>query len=398
MTSFAARHIFVEDAWLSPGEVSWDQRGRITSLRRARRGSRVHDVAVLPGLVNAHAHLQLPPVCEPSTGSFVGWIGEVMKARATMSPRAIRQRTEASLLELLQSGCTAVGEVDSTGSSPAVMHRLNVAGRCYQELTGFHLDEGGARSLVRMRSQTGAPACPPGLSPHAPYSASADVFRVAALHRRALSVHAAELPEEQQLLQTGRGPLRDLLVRLGRLPVEWRAPGVGAVRYLEQLGVLSPRTLLVHCQVLERGDAARIAASGSPIVVCPGTIRWFGRSPPPVQDWLGRGIPVALGTDSWASNRSMSMHEELRAGARLWPDLAPSTLFAMATVHGARALSRSGLGRLGRGGRADFVCVAAGTDAPESIFAAFIHGDLAPTATFVGGRAMKRVVTSAARH
>lgn len=398
MNSFAARHILVGDTFLSPGELAWDQRGRITSLRRPRTLRHVRDVLLLPGLVDAHAHLQLPPLRERPPGDFVDWIGAVLLARGAMTEASLRERTRWSLRELLRSGCTAVGEIDSIGSSPAVLSAVGFAGRCYQEVTGFHLDRAASAALVRTRRQPGTPACPFGLSPHAPYSVSPPLFHEARRATRALSIHVAELPEEQQLLRTGRGPLRDLLASLGRLPHDYRPPGVAAVRYLERLQLLHPSTLLVHCQELEPGDAARIAANGSPIVVCPGTIRWFDRSPPPVEDWLRRGIGVALGTDSRASNRSMSMSDELALAAQMWPSLGPASLFAMATCHGGRALSRPGLGRLVRGGRADFFAVAADGRAPGSILEGFVHGQLVPECTWLRGRPTKRVVQFASRH
>jgi cytosine/adenosine deaminase-related metal-dependent hydrolase len=198
-----------------------------------------------------------------------------------------------------------------------------------------------------------------GLSPHAPYSVSADLFRAAGKRARYLAVHCAELPEEQEFLRSGGGPFAALLERLGRMPAGYRPPGCGAVRHLERLGLLRSTTQLVHCQELERGDLGRIAASGASIAVCPGTISYFRRSPPDVPLWLRRGVPVALGTDSRASNEAMSMRAELRRAARLWPTLSPAALFDMATRGGGRALGAAH-GALRRGRRADLVVVRLG--------------------------------------
>ena len=156
------------------------------------------------------------------------------------------------------------------------------------------------------------------------------------------------------------------------------------MRWLEQSGVLGPRTQLIHCQELERGDLARIAAAGASIVVCPGTIEYFGRRPPPVPRWLASGIPVALGTDSRASNTGLCMRRELRRAARLWPELAPAQLLAMATTHGARSLDLP-VGRLRRGSRADLLVIPAAATA-----AATVQG-------FVAGAAPEPVVYAAGR-
>lgn len=269
-----------------------------------------------------------------------------------------------------------------------------MTGRCYRELTGFHLAGAAARRLVRerwhdaaARRPTDAPRhVPRGLSPHAPYSVSADLFQAAAAATPRLAVHCAEVPEEQEFLHTGRGPFADLLARLGRLPTGHVPPRVGAVRYLERLGLLHARTQLVHCQELERGDVARIAAAGASVVVCPGTIGWFGRTPPPVARWLRAGIHVGLGTDSRASSTAFSLRAELAAAADLWPMLSPWQLLAMATTDGARALGLRGIGRLRRGGRADLIAVPAGGDRVDAIVERFVRGVAAARMVVVNGR------------
>ncbi|MCK5943856.1 MAG: amidohydrolase family protein, partial [Planctomycetes bacterium] len=343
----------------------------------------VEDVAVLPGLVDAHAHLQLGPLARAER-RFLPWVRKVMASRADATANDLRQQAERHLHELLESGTTAVGEIDSTGESPAALRRVPFAGRCYRELTGFHLRGAAASALVRERWPRDCGRALPGLSPHAPYSVSADLLRAAAARTRHLAIHCAELPEEQLFLREGRGPFADLLRSLGRLPEGFRAPRCGAVRHLERLGVLRETTQLVHCQELEPGDPARIARSGASIVVCPGTIEYFRRTPPDVVGWLRRGIPVALGTDSRASNEAMSMRRELRLAARMWPSLSPSELLRMATSHGGRALGAP-VGALARGRRADLLVVPSGPDW-EATLGSFVHGR----------RAIERVVLAGA--
>lgn len=378
-------------AFLAPGEIRWDARGRIVALRRAR--GRAADLAVFPGLVDAHVHLQLPPLPgprgEPAERGFLAWLRAVLALQRAAPPGAQGAqgaRARAALRELAQGGTTAVGEIDASGASPAALRRVPLAGRCYRELTGFHLAKGPAHGLVAAQRLPGSRRCPAGLSPHAPYSVSAALFRAAAARSAALSVHTAEVPAEQELLHTGRGPFAELLAELGRMPERWRAPRVGAVRHLQRLGVLRRGTQLVHCQELERGDRERIAASGAAITVCPGTMLWFLREPPPVPAWLGAGIPVSLGTDSRASNDGLSMLAELARAAGMWPGLAPATLFAMATAHGAAALGRPGLGRLRRGGPADFLAVRPGGASPAQVLAALVHGELPVAGTWLRGR------------
>jgi cytosine/adenosine deaminase-related metal-dependent hydrolase len=116
---------------------------------------------------------------------------------------------------------------------------------------------------------------------------------------------------------------------------------------------------LIHGQHLRVADLDLVRATRTPIAVCPGTIAWFRRDPPPLRSWLARGICVALGSDSLASSprRRPSMLDELVLARRLWPDVPPSTLLWLATAAGGRALARPGLGLLRRGGRADLLAV-----------------------------------------
>jgi len=367
---------------LAPGEVVWDAGGRIVQLRRARRAQA--DLCLLPGLVDAHVHLQLEPLRgRTPPRAFVPWVEAVMAAQRGALPLQLRQRARRAASMLLRDGAVAFGEIDGSGQSLAALRATPASGRSYRELTGFHLGAEASRALVRERRLAAAGAFATGLSPHAPYSVSPELFAAARAASRYLTVHCAETAEEQEFLRRGRGPFRDLLQQLGRLPDGFRAPGIGAVRWLERLGVLAPTTLLVHCQELERGDVARIAGAGAPVVVCPGTIDWFDRTPPPVPRWLRAGIPVALGTDSRASNDAWSMRHELRRAAALWPDLAPSELLAMATTAGGRALRLPGLGRLRRGGRADFVAVR-GSE-PRRVVEDFVHGRVRPAFVVAGG-------------
>ena len=382
----AARFVVLDaEQVLAPGELEWDAGGRLRAVRRAPARGRVADVCVIPGLVNAHAHLQLAPLSSPPR-TFLPWVGAVMAARATTTPAAERRQLRTAIRSLLAGGATAVGDIDSSGLARTEVAHAGLTGRSYRELTGFHLEAGAARALLRARRQAALGDLAVGWSPHAPYSVSADLFRAARADRRHLAIHCAELPEEQQFLRTGAGPFRELLQRLGRLPADFRAPGVGAVQWLERLGLLRTGTQLVHCQELERGDVGRIARSGASIVVCPGTIAFFGRTPPNVPRWLAAGIPVGLGTDSLASNSHLSLQLELQRAAAAWPGLRPRSLLAMATTHGAQAIGRPALGRLRRGGRADFVVLsAAGAGAAMDAFTTFVAG-APPLAVCLRGR------------
>lgn len=370
--------------YLAPGEIRVDAAGRIVALARCRPSQAPPDL-ILPGLVNAHVHLQLPALASPR--AFVPWIRAVLRDQSHATSADHRRRGAATLGQLVRDGVCAVGEVDSTGQSPTILRTTPVAGRCYQEVVGFDLDARAARRLLKERMVSGSRWCPLGLSPHAPYSVSPALFREAARTRRPLAVHVAETPDEVQFLQDGTGPFRELLGDLGRLPPDFKPPGKRPVEYLDELGLVSPRSLLVHAQHISTAEMELIQQRGAPVVVCPGTIRYFQRQPPPVAGWLQQGIRVALGTDSRASNQTLSLRSELAAARNMWPTLCAETLLLMATANGGRALSRPGCGRLVVGGPASFITLPLRhVNELQDVLESFVTGDVAPTATWLRGR------------
>ncbi len=371
--------------YLAPGEIRVDTAGRIVGLATCRQRQAPPQL-ILPGLVNAHVHLQLPPL-RTQRRSFVPWVRAVLRDRGSATAAEHRRWGTAALRELVRDGVCAVGEVDSTGASPAILRAVPVAGRCYQEVLGFDLDQAAARRLLKERLISGSRWCPLGLSPHAPYSVSPALFREVARAGRPLTVHVAETPEEVEFLRHGSGPFRDLLAELGKLPPAFRAPGKGSVAFLDEFGLLSPRSLLVHAQHVSAEEVELIRKRRAPVVVCPGTIRYFHRRPPPVAKWLQQGICVALGTDSRASNDMLSLRAELAVARTLWPALSSETLLMMVTANGGRALSRPSCGRLVPDGPANFITLPLdNANELQAVLHGFVTGEVAPTATWLRGR------------
>lgn len=203
-----------------------------------------------------------------------------------------------------------------------------------------------------------------------------------------LAIHVAEAGEELELLRAGTGPLRRLLEDLGKWPAKHRPCRATPIEWLDALGALSPRCLLVHAQHASVRDILTVAASRAPVVVCPSTIRFFGRTPPDVPRWIRAGVRVTLGTDSRASRaRGLSMRHEMALASRMWPSLSAEQVVAMATTKAGPAIGRPRLGRIAPGGRADLCAVALPKSwTVDSALLGFASGDLPPESTWLGGR------------
>jgi aminodeoxyfutalosine deaminase len=324
------------------------------------------DTAILPGLVNAHTHLELswlagriPPAAAMST-----WIRGLMAARRD-SPHEDMQRVTAAmaLAKAREQGTIAFGDISNTLVTAPVLADGAAAAVLFHEVLGFAAHDADARAADGADRVTRAAerGMRPGLAPHAPYSVSPQLFGAVARESRARgllsSVHLGESPEEIEFLMTGRGPFADLLQELGVWRDDWRAPEAGPVEYLDRLGVLSPGLLVVHATQLKREALATLAARGCVIVSCPRSNQWVGAGDPPLDAFYASGATVALGTDSLASVESLDMFAELAAARRL-SSVSNAALLESATRGGAIALGLdASYGRIAPGLRGPLLAV-----------------------------------------
>ena len=367
---FWASRLFNGFEWSREVRIELEEDGRIRSLSPGspppRDSQRVG--LVLPSLVNAHVHLELGPLpLRAPPQDFLTWIGAVLGSRATASREQIRAQAEAGLRALRASGTGTLSEVDSMGLG---MEALAKAGReqpfevrCDAEVLGFSLEADQARALCEERLASIPEGLGAGLSPHAPYSVSSALFREAASMAVPLSIHVSETPEEVEFCRKGTGPFRDLLISLGKLPQAFGAPGCSPLAHLHELGLLGPRTLLVHMQEICPGDLEILEETGSPVVLCPGTISYFGRSAPAYEAFRERGILCALGTDSMASNEELDMFRELAGFRRMFPGVGEAELLRLGTSAGGQALGIPGAGCLREGDSFDALVF---SDFPQS--------------------------------
>ena len=197
-----------------------------------------------------------------------------------------------------------------------------------------------------------------GCSPHAPYSVSAELYKavgeLASRRGIPLATHLAETRAELEFLRYGTGEFSDFLAQMGALPAGWKPPALAPVFYLEKLGLLGESTVLIHCNCLDPESMAQILSHRCSVVYCPRSHAFFGHEEHPVRRLLDLGVNVALGTDSLASNQSLSILDEMRFLYRERRDLKTEEILRMATLNGAAALRFGGmLGRLRRGYWAD---------------------------------------------
>ena len=372
-------------------------------------------VALLPGLVNAHTHLEFSfldrPIGQPGM-AFSQWVRLVVEQ--FRSPASHNEKAEAlpgaSLLEgqkdsawapsgrtaaaggtegkaaeaivrglgeLIRTGTTAVADIvppslpahlwSQSGLKAAVFVELRAPTARRVPLALQAAQEAiSAWQTGTESSSAGGPdgGVQLGLSPHAPYTVRLELLeaaiRLAQQYRLPVAMHLAESLEEIQLLQSGQGPLRRLLEELG----QWE-PGVvpapcRPLDYLRQLAKVD-RALVIHGNYLDEEEWAFLAEHRQrmAVVFCPRSHAHFDHRPYPLLEMLAWGLRVILGTDSRASAPDTDMLVEMRWVATHFPQLAPQRILELATLEGARALGwGEQLGALAPGRRADLVAVA----------------------------------------
>ena len=249
----------IRDAWLRT------DRGRIVAFGHSRPGDftaadeiDLGDVAVLPGLVNAHTHLELSWMRGriPETADFGEWIRTVIELKNDAAGHGARVASaiDEAVRELRGFGTALVGDVSNTLASSRALREQELAGIVFHELLGFRSED--ASALMQEAAARVSRESVPGLlrhtiAPHAPYSVSPALFgliRDALLQHPSAktTVHLGESAAEIEFLEHGSGPCRASLERMGKWDASWVPPRSGPVEYLDRMGFLDDRVLVVH--------------------------------------------------------------------------------------------------------------------------------------------------------
>jgi aminodeoxyfutalosine deaminase len=328
-------------------------------------------VAVLPGLVNAHTHLELSWMRGrlPEAGRFAVWIRGLVELRGERAERedpAVREAVVDALAEVRRSGTAVVGDISNSLVSAGPLAASGLAAVVFRELAGLSGERAAALVSGAQRDLESVPATARvrhSLAAHAPYSVAPLLFRAikAALDRDPFapcSVHLGESTEEIEFLRTGTGPWRDLLGELRSGKASWVAPGCDPVEYLERVGFLDSRVLVAHGVHLSTQALERLARLGATLVTCPRSNIRTGAGTPPVAGFYASGARVAVGTDSLASAPDLNLFSELAQLRRLAPAVPASALIESATYQGARALGfQADFGTIEPGKRAELIAV-----------------------------------------
>lgn len=334
---------------IEDGAVLVDDGGKITAVGPQSRiphppGSEsfeFRDAVLVPGFVNTHTHLELTHLTGKNgpEQSFPRWIRRVRALKEETPAEQFDAAAEQGLRDCWAQGVTCIADTGDSGAAIRALFRLGGRGIAYHEVFGpdpAQADpslEGLKKALHELRRFTSFEASL-GVSPHAPYTVSAPLYRAVAEYAMRdglpIAVHLAESKEESAFVLDGEGPFAAAWGDRG-IPVEARR--MSPVQFLHSLGVLRLGTLCIHTVQLDAQDIATLAASKVGVAHCPLSNRAHGHGTAPLAELRKAGVPVGLGTDSVVSVGALDLWAEARAAG-----LEGEEALRMLTFEGARAL------------------------------------------------------------
>ncbi len=351
------------------------------------------DVAILPGFINAHTHLELSDLTAPlgmPGEPLARWVKRVIEHRRKRRDSAAT--LEIGRLESQQAGATTVVDIvqfDWTPTPGMALREFKL-----WELIGLSFRRGNEaldRAAVQVAAETDDTDVHSGLSPHAPYSVHPEVVarsvKFAAQRRAVVAMHVAESEDERELLARGTGPLREFLDEIGAWDSDAFRPGARPLDFLRVLAG-GHKSLVVHGNYLDREERAFLADQRDrlSLVHCPRTCAFFGHPNVKLTDLASSGARVCLGTDSRASNPDLSVLAEARHVSRAG-QIAPRAILEMITSQAALALGIEDLtGSLAVGLSADLAIVELSTTRGGDPYEWVLNGDSQVRSTMFRGR------------
>ncbi|MEJ7576458.1 MAG: amidohydrolase family protein [Pyrinomonadaceae bacterium] len=311
--------VAVEDARIAGVDTRLELTKRFPHFKLQDYG----EAAILPGLVNAHSHLELTLMrgfLEREETNFFEWLRKLTVTRMErMTADDLYVSAAWGAIEAARAGVTSLGDAsDAAQASMKAVRDVGLRANVYKEV--FGPDEKLAREqLVKLQERVSilremeTPLVRVGVSPHAPYTVSRKLIELVTQYALAenlpVMMHAAESVHEAALMRDGTGLFAESLKRRG---IEWRVPGVSTIQYLAREGALQTKPLLAHCITVDDADIELLRESGARVAHCPkSNLKLFhGRAP--LAGFLEKKLTVGFGSDSVATNNTCDMLEEAR--------------------------------------------------------------------------------------
>ncbi len=322
--------------------------------------------AIVPGLINTHTHLELTHLhkCLNSNGNFTDWIRHLVAIKKNWSESEYALSIRDGIKNSLKSGTTTVADITRNGIALNELLTSKIRKLLFFEIINFDPDM--AETTINSFKELFADInrddlLSVGIFPHAPYTVSDKLYReckkVSEECDIRIATHIAETEDEIEFLTSGAGHFVSLLNDFNMLN-KWKHPGVSPVNYLNNIGFLDNECILIHCNYLTDDEIEIIEKTKSNVVFCPRSHEYFLHKDHPFSTLKDKGINIALGSDSLASNDTLSILDEMKFVRTCYPGLEPNYIFRMGTIAGAVALKMDDcIGQLHPGYNADIAVI-----------------------------------------
>ncbi len=332
---------------------------------------------ILPGLVNAHTHLELSGLkgATDTSAGLIGWVESVIRLREEMELQQLIESATEGLESICSSGTVLIGDIASLGITRELFEASPAAGIWFREYLGtvFPTDREADTNPSDFETDKRF-----SIAGHAPHTTAPDLLvtlkQMADRRKLPFGLHLAESAAEVEFLTKGKGDWADFMNQRGIDVSSWTIPGKRPVAYCDYLKLLDEKTLAVHLLECDQRDFSTLADRGVRVCLCPRSNMVLHQKLPDIAAMLAAGIRPCLGTDSLASNSTLNLFDEMEFVVCKFPAISPADILAMATVNGAAALGFANrFGRLVSGATARFLYVPAAAKTKASLLEAVVY-------------------------
>ncbi len=390
----------IEDAAVAVADGTITAAGPWDKLRSDKAGEVVDlgDHVLLPGLINAHCHLDYTGMrgSIPPPSSFAEWVRAINERKAVLQAEDYLRAIADGFAEAAAFGTTTLCNLEAFPELLVQIPRPRLRTWWFAEM----LDVRGRVDAGELHARIAAVFAERegwlggiGLAPHAPFTASAELYADAAAvareHQLPLTTHLAESHEEMEMFANAKGSLFEFLRSIGRPTGD--CGGATPLAVFLATGVFDERWIVAHLNELTVDDLQLLGTGPKfHVVHCPRSHAYFRHSPFKMHELRALGFNICVGTDSLASNSDLSLFAELRQLRRDNASLRAVDLLEMVTINPARALNEEdSLGCLAPGFHADLIAIPV-TTTPGELLDAVIDFEGAVPWTMVAGEELTR--------
>lgn len=355
MRRIAANYIFpVTSKPLKNGIVEIDDQGKILNIIDTEgaisesRNLEFYNGVLTPGFVNSHCHLELSElknVLEEKRG-LPFFIQQMFEYRKQSKTNRTFQAIEDADESMVQNGIVAVGDIVNTNTTIETKRKSKIYYHSFVEISGLGTDYRERFNTAKKRyDEFFEQGLASSIVPHAPYSVSVDLFRLikdeAVRQGSILSIHNQESKDENELFLSGAGNLLKTFKNLGIDLSSWKAQGKTSLRTIMNFLPTKNHLLFVHNVYSTNNEIQQVSKTfpNSFFVFCPLSNLFIENKLPDINSFLDFSDKITLGTDSLASNKSLSILNEMKQIHKVYPTIAFDKLLQWASLNGAKALN-----------------------------------------------------------